>query len=88
MDLYYMDDPVTPTSYLADEINEINDSCKWSFTVPNFYVKFSTLLPPPARSAKHPCTYTRLAFSLEKKSHFSWIQRGKSVLNRHFPLPV
>lgn len=54
-----------------NEINEINDSCKWSFTVPNFYVKFSTFPTSTERPRTPANTHiTPLAFSLEKKSHF------------------
>lgn len=54
-----------------NEINEINDSCKWSFTVPNFYVKFSTFPTSTERPSTPANTHiTPLAFSLEKKSHF------------------
>lgn len=64
-----MDDPVTPTSYLANEINEINDSCKWSFTVPNFYVKFSTLPLPPGSTST--LIYIHASLSLLRRNLIS-----------------
>lgn len=63
-----------------NEINEINDSCKWSFTVPNFYVKFSTLLPLlHTQGARAPCIHAR--FLSREEISFRWIQRGKSVIS-------
>lgn len=66
-----------------NEINEINDSCKWSFTVPNFYVKFSTLLPLLHTQGVHEHPVYMHAFSLEKKSHFV----GFNAENPSFPPP-